>query len=186
MFLAFLLHPLNLRLRRRLHGKGRAAACSPSSRRSSSCCRCRRCRWRSSPRSPRLMRMLQQRAQRARHPELLGSAAVSADRPRQRAGCRRTPASPPTRCSPGWYRRRQELLQRAAGLSGWFFLGALGSLVGVLASCCSCCSFFCATATHVRARARAHPAGRGAQGAAVPPAVGRRRAPSSSAPRSPP
>jgi predicted PurR-regulated permease PerM len=129
MFLAFLLHPVNVRLRRRLHGKGRAAGVLtvltpivillPLSALSIAFV----------AEVSSLVRTLQERARaldirsfsdlqqfpiiaRA-NAWLQAHAGISADQLR------------------AWVlSASQELLQRAAGLSGSVFLGALGSVIG--------------------------------------------------------
>ncbi|HEX4151271.1 MAG TPA: AI-2E family transporter [Steroidobacteraceae bacterium] len=129
MFLAFLLHPVNLRLRRRLRGKSRAAGVLtvltpivillPLSALSVAFV----------TEASALVRTLQQRARAldirsfsdlqqfpliARANDWLQAhAGVSADQLQN------------------WLvSATQELLQQAAGLSGWFFLGAVGSVIG--------------------------------------------------------
>ena len=70
----------------------------------------------------------------------------------------------------------QDLLQRAAGLSGSFFLGALGSLIGFAIMLFLLFFFLRDGDAMCRARARTDPAGRAAQGPAVSPALGVTRA----------
>ena len=160
-FLAFLLYPVNLSLRRRLHGRGRAAGVLtvltpivillPLSA---------LCRSRSSRKSPALMRTVPAAGARARHQELLGSAAVSADRPRERlaSGARRNFR----RSGPllGDLRDAGSLAARRRAL-GVVFPGRAGVASSDSRSCCSCCSFSARRRCHVRARARTDSAGRG-------------------------
>ena len=122
-FLAFLLHPLNLRLRRRLRGKSGAAGLLtiltpivillPLSRPVD---RIRRA-------DLRLVQRLQQLGAAAGHQDVLGSAAISAHRARQHLAARHTRESPPARFNPGWYRARRRCCSVPRASRGVVFHG---------------------------------------------------------------